>query len=157
MIDVPPATPVSVPVEPSIEIAGEPLVTVATEVLLLLHVPHDKDEVNIVDEPAHTLAVPDIDGTGFTSISSVVVQPKVPVLVKVIVTLPTARPVTSPEVEPIVATSVLLLLHNTPEPVPDNVVVEPTHTLVAPVMPETALTEITKVADAEPQEVVDTV
>ncbi len=67
-------------------------------------------------------------------------QDVVPELVNVIVALPADTPVTTPEVEPIVATSVLLLVHETPEVLPVNVVVDPTQTLVEPEIPGRALT-----------------
>jgi hypothetical protein len=56
MVAVPVATPVTTPV---------PEPTVATDVLLLLHVPPEVASLNVlVEPPAHTLAVPDIGDIG---------------------------------------------------------------------------------------------
>ncbi len=117
---MPLATPVTTPV-------AEPIV--ATDAVLLVHVP-PTESVNVVVEPAHTLAVPDIeDGEAFTVITFVVVQPVDKVYV--IVELPLATPVTIPVDEPIVATDVVLLDH-VPPPASVNVVVKPAHTLAVP-------------------------
>ena len=48
------------------------------------------------------------------------------------VTTPEVTPVTIPDVEPMVATPVLLLVHVPPEVASVNVVVKPTHTFVVP-------------------------
>src|SRR5436190_1425043 len=99
---VPALTPVTTPPD-----------TVATSVLLLLHVPHVDDVLNKPVAPTHIAVVPEgVDGTGFTIISRVLEQAKEPVLVNVIVTLPAEIPVTSPDVEPMVAIDVLLLVHD---------------------------------------------
>jgi hypothetical protein len=61
MITLPPDTPVTIPVAP----------TVAIEVLLLLHTPPGVPSVNVVDAPTHTLDAPEIvpaTGNGFTAI-----------------------------------------------------------------------------------------
>ena len=48
--------------------------------------------------------------------------------------VPAAIPVAIPDVEPMVAISVLPLLHTPPVVADDNVVVRPAHTLVVPVI-----------------------
>ena len=60
--------------------------------------------------------------------------------------MPAATPVTVPEVEPIVATPVVPLVHVPPLTVDVNVVVWPAHTLVAPVSVADGLTVIDAVA-----------
>ena len=66
MIHMLAATPVTIPVLP----------TVATAVLLLLHVPHSDVLLNVVVEPAHTLAVPVIAGAaGLTVTKAFTWQP----------------------------------------------------------------------------------
>ncbi len=56
---------------------------------------------------------------------------------------------TKPEEEPIVATAVLLLVHVPPVVASDNVVVDPAHKDVVPVIGESALT-VTKVVALHP-------
>ena len=51
MFTVPVATPVTTPAE----------LTVAIDELLLVHVPPDGEELSVVFDPTHTLAVPDIE------------------------------------------------------------------------------------------------
>jgi hypothetical protein len=78
------------------------------------------------------------EGTGFTVNAHVekLTQPNPLVTVYVIVAVPAATPVTTPPV-PMLATDVLLLLH-TPDGVGSvRVVVPPTHTLDAPLIPAT--------------------
>ncbi len=119
--EVPPATPVTVP----------SVATVATAVLLLLHVPHDDDDDNVVVEPAHVLAVPDIDAGVFTVTTALIWQPDE--IVYVIVAVPGATPVTMPEETPTVATDVLSLVHDTPPLVALlSAVVEPWQTVNVP-------------------------
>jgi hypothetical protein len=58
MVVVPPLTPLTTPVEDT---------TVATDVLLLLHVPPDAVFVNVVVDPSHTVNVPPmVPGVGVT-------------------------------------------------------------------------------------------
>lgn len=47
---------------------------------------------------------------------------------------PAATPVTTPVAEPTVASNVLLLVHTPPEVASDNVVDDPTQTLLAPLI-----------------------
>ena len=132
----PALTPYNIPVTRSI---------VPTAVLLLLHVPVPPDAVaslKVIVNPEHTVAGPVMvpaAGDTFTVIFVVVVT--VPqetlVSVKVIIVVPALTPYTTPVVEPIVPTAMLLLLH-VPVP-PDaeasfNVMVWPAHTEESPVI-----------------------
>src|ERR1043165_9782443 len=105
MVDVPVATPVTMPVE-------EP--TVATAVFAELQTPPGATLLNVVALPGQTVAVPVIApalGMGLTVALLVALHPEEAVYE--IRTVPTATPVTMPEV-PTVATSVLLLVHVPP-------------------------------------------
>jgi len=122
---VPPATPVTTPVV-------DPMV--AMPVRLLIHVPPDVGSFNVVVLPTHNVVVPPIAaGTGFTVIVFVAWQP-VEVMMSVIVAVPAATPVTTPEDASIVATEVLLLLQEAPDIVDVSVIVEPAHTTDGPVI-----------------------
>jgi len=128
---VPAATPDTIPVEP----------TVATDVLLLLHVPPVAVSARVIVDPTQTLDDPVIAGTvgnglTVTAAVTIVVQPKPLVTLYVIVDVPVAAPVTVP-VEPTVATTVLLLLHVPPVVVLLSDVVAPWHTLIVPVIAAT--------------------
>ena len=85
--------------------------TVATVVVVLLHVPPPVASVSAVVAPWHTLAMPVIaTGCVFTVTTVVAKQLSTP---HVIVEVPTLTPVTTP-VPDTVATEVVLLLHVTP-------------------------------------------
>jgi len=122
IVALPPATPLTVPSEP----------TVAMPALLLLHVPPAVASVSASVDPAHTGAFPVIaEGCAFTVTTAVVKQP---VLIEyVIVAVPgDTADATAPEYDT-VATDVLLLVHDTPPPVAsDRKVDEPTHTVSVP-------------------------
>jgi hypothetical protein len=131
IVAVPAATPVIVVIEPA-SIVGTKL-TVATAVLLLVHVPQSEDIVRSIVEPAHTTLGPLMEPAA--GLTNNIVVPTQPVdAVNEIVTLPTATPVTRPEVEPIDAIVGSLLAHETPLVPLLSVVVEPTHTPEAPVI-----------------------
>jgi hypothetical protein len=113
-----PETPVTMPLD-------EP--TVALPVALLVHVPPASALDSVVVAPWQTVVVPVIAaGNGFIVTSPTLIQP--PVLVNVMFVLPAATPVTTPDVEPIVAMAVFALVHDTPPPMPATVFVAPTHT-----------------------------
>jgi hypothetical protein len=138
---VPADTPVTTP----------ELVTVATAVLLLTHVPPVVgDKVLVL--PTHTEVLPDTLAIGLALTVTVGVgvdaQP-VALDVNVNVTVPAATPVTTPAFVT-VALAVLLLVQ-VPLVVGDSVVVFPTHTAVAPVIEAIglALTVIAGVGVAE--------
>ena len=65
--------------------------------------------------------------------------------------VPPDTPVTTPEPDPIVATVVRLLVHVPPGEVLLNVVVDPTHTEVVPVIGAGASTTVTVVVASVPQ------
>ena len=121
MVAEPAANPFTAPVLP----------TVAIDVLLLLHVPPDGLEDNVVALPTHTFIVPVIDdGIGLTVNVVVVRQPVGNVYV--ISGVPEATPVTIPELVPTVASVTLLLNHVPPGVASVSVVVKPMHTLSVP-------------------------
>lgn len=123
IVELPAATPVAVPDEDPI---------VATPVVPEVQVPPPVELLNVVVNPAHTVAVPVIDaGSAFTVNG---VEFKHPVArVYVIFTVPAATPVTMPVV-PMVAVEVLPLLQ-VPLPVASlKVLVRPTHTFAVPVI-----------------------
>ena len=123
IVAVPPATPVTVPSVP----------TVAMPALLLPHTPPPAASVNAKVDPAHTGALPVIGvGNAVTVTVAVAVQPVETMYV--ILLVPEATPLTTPE-KVTVATLVLLLVHDTPPEVASvkNVVL-PTHTMRVPLM-----------------------
>ena len=136
----PGATPVTTPA----------LVTVAIEVLLLVHVPPlVGDKVAVL--PTHTVAGAVTVGNAFTVTDDVVlVHPVVP-SVKVNVTEPGATPVITPALVT-VAIEVLLLVH-VPPLVGDKVAVLPTHTAAGAVTVGFALTVTDVVVLLHPVEV----
>ena len=110
MLAMPAAPPVTTPVEASTE---------ATVALLLLHVPPAGEEESVDEPPIHTEVAPEmLPGAGLTVRMAVLTQP-VEVSVKLMTELPPSSAVTAPEVEPIIATEPLLLLH---VPAPDELV-----------------------------------
>jgi hypothetical protein len=110
--------------------------TVATIVLLLLHVPPETASLSVSEVPWQKVAVPPIAaGDGYTVTMAVVRQPvgSVYVIVAVEVVVTVAAPVTTPVLEPTVATLVLLLLH-VPPPASLKFVVNPAQTDRVPVI-----------------------
>jgi hypothetical protein len=98
----------------------EVMSAVPTKVLLLLHVPPADVLLNAVVDPSHTAVVPPIKpGIGLVVTSINTLQPVGNAYV--IVDVPTAPPVVMPELEPMVATTVLLLAHVPPAVVLLNV------------------------------------
>ncbi len=125
IVDVPAERPLTTPEAGSI---------VATEVLLLIHVPVFVVDASVVTAPSHTDAVPVIVATVATAVTVLVAVAPHPVLYR-IDTLPLPTPVTIPVVKPTVALAVLLLLHVPYNVVLLKVVCEPTQTRVGdPVM-----------------------
>ena len=136
----PGATPVTTPA----------LVTVATDVLLLVHVPPLVGD-NVTVLPTHTDAGAVTVGNAFTVTDEVVlVHPVVP-SVNVNVTVPAATPVITPALVT-VAIAVLLLVH-VPPLVGDKVAVLPTHTDAGAVTVGFALTVTDEVVLLHPVEV----
>ena len=115
--------------------------TVATDVLVLLHVPPVAVSARVMVDPTHTFEGPVIAGTTgngltVTTAVTIVVQPKPLVTLYVIVAVPAAPAVIFPA-EPMVATEVLLLLHVPPVVVLFRVVVAPWQALIVPVIAAT--------------------
>jgi hypothetical protein len=130
MTDVPPRAeiPVTIPDD-------EPIV--ATDVLPLVHTPPPAS-VRVMVAPGHTTPGPDIGlGIGFTVSTVDVTQPPAVVYVMVVVAampLPVTSAFTTPDVDPIVATAVLELVHVPPVTPLVRVVVAPSHSAVVPLM-----------------------
>lgn len=123
MTQVRPDTPDTIP---------ELLPTVATEVLLLVHVPPDILPDKVVVVPEQSTDVPLMVAEGCT-VTTVVAKQPVPNIVYVIVAVPDDTPVTVP-LELTVAIVVLLLLQVPPNVVLVSEVVPPVHKLVVPLM-----------------------
>lgn len=122
MFTVPADTPVTTPVDAP---------TVATVVLLLLHVPLPDASVRVIVEPWQTDGLPaGVAGPALTVTGCVTDCPQNDVYD--IVAVPTFTPDTTPVKEPTVATEVLLLLQVPPATLLVNVVVPPTHVVAVP-------------------------
>jgi hypothetical protein len=108
-------------------------------VLLLLHVPPAVASVNVVEEPAHTVLLPDIvGGTAFTVTIAMLLQPVGNVYV--IFAVPAVMPLTIPVADPTVAILVLPLVHVPPEILAVSVVVYPTQIFAVPEITGSGLT-----------------
>ena len=125
------------------------VLTVATVVLVLLHIPPVVTSVNVVDNPAITVAVPLIvpaagdELTVTTRMAAAV--PQVFVTVYDTVVVPEVMPLTTPEAFT-VATAVFVLLQTPPVVASVNAVEEPAHAVVVPLIvpaPGKALTVTT--------------
>ena len=140
MVVVPAVIPVTTPPE-----------TVATEVLLLLHVPPPAASESEVVKPIHAELTPDIvpaEGEAFTVTTAETEQPAADV--KLIIEVPVVPPVTSPVEAPIVATVVLLLVH-VPAPAASlRLVVPPAHKLSVPEIGDIASTVTTAISGHPP-------
>ena len=115
---MPADTPVTTPV---------PDTTVATPVLLLLHVPEGVVLASVVVSVSHTDCVPVMlfgNGSIVTTVVAIQLVPNE----YVIVVVPTATPVTMPLLRPIVAAAVFVLVHVPPGIVLESVLVAPIHT-----------------------------
>lgn len=125
IIEVPIATPVTIPVVPTLAL-----------VLLLLHVPPPILLMSVVVKPTHTADVPVIvSALGKAFIVTVFVADAVPhklVTEYITVSIPAATPITIPVV-PIDAFA-LLIHHVPPDAASVKVRVEPTHTVDNPVI-----------------------
>jgi hypothetical protein len=144
IVAVPFVTPVTMP---------EPSVTVATDVLLLLHVPPPVPSLSVVVAPAHTVVIPVIPTGGACTATATVARQPVG-RVYVINTLPVDSPVTIPVEEPTIAISVLPLLQVPPTERSLSDVVVPVQILVAPVIkPGSGLT-VTVIVVKQPEPIV---
>ena len=135
MMAVPGVLPVTTPVLP----------TVATDTMLLAHVPPGVASASITGLPKQAEGIPVIGlGIGSTVTTVPVAQP-VPKVYDTIV-VPGAIPATVPVLAPMVPTATVLLLQVPPAVLLPNVVVCPWHTSGIPLMlPGTALMVITMV------------
>ena len=140
MVAIPPDTPETIP---------ELLPTVATPVELLVQVPPPGVEANVDVDPTHKWSEPVIaDGAVITVTVAVIEQP-VP-NVYVITEVPGDTPCTIPELLPIVATPVELLVQVPPAGVEANVVADPTQTLSVPVIVDGETRTVTGVVVVHP-------
>jgi len=108
-----------------------PTLMVPTVRLLLCHVPPDGTPVNVDVKPAQADNVPVIAGVALivsVAVRTHVVDPAIDTYVAV--AFPARMPVTVPELLPIVAIDVLLLVHVPPLGLPVRVLVEPSHTVL---------------------------
>ena len=120
---VPPPTPVRMPVVP----------IVATNILLLPHVPPAVASASVTVVPLHNTFAPVMAaGVANTVMTVLAVQPSGSAVT--IVAVPANTPVTTPVVAPTVAVAVEVLLHVIPVVTSPRVIVEPSHTDVGPVM-----------------------
>ena len=147
IVEVPWVFPVTIPVEP-----------IPALLLLLSHVPPAGEELNAVVKPMQTFSVPVIGaGLGLTVIVVVFIHPVPRVYVITVVVLGT-NPVTIPDDDPTVASTILLEPHVPPAGVEFKVVVKPTHTFVIPVIGVgLAFTVTFIVVIADPHEIFDSV
>ena len=99
--------------------------------------PPATEAVRLITEPAQTVVGPEIVPVGVPVVmvteAVVLAVPQLPEIVYVIVAVPAAIPVTTPDVLT-VATEASLVVHVPPPTVSANVVVPPTHAVVVPVM-----------------------
>jgi type III secretory pathway component EscR len=125
IMTAPAPTPVTKPVV---------VLIVARAVFELSQVPPDIACVSVVVLPTHKLAEPDIVVSAALTVTVVVEkQPDAPNLYE-ITAVPAETPVTKPVLALIVATAALLVLQVPPEVALANVAVEPTQSVVLPVM-----------------------
>ena len=110
--------------------------TVATEVVLLLHVPPAVASVNWDEELAQIVVLPEI-AAGAANTVTVLVTHNAPQLFRIVYVMaevPTATPVSTPESEPIVATATVAELHMPALAISDSCIVDPLHTVAGPVI-----------------------
>jgi hypothetical protein len=107
------------------------LPTVATDVLLLNHVPPLVAELNVVVAPEHIASVPVIAAGEATTVTTAVTKQPLDKTWE-IVAVPVVTPETTPDMDTVAITELLLVQ----VPLPDelNVVVETSHRVVVPVI-----------------------
>ena len=126
-----------------------PAVIVATDVVLLLHVPPVLRSVNTIVEPAHTGVEPDMaDGNELTVTTVVAEQPVLSAYV--IIEVPADAPVTTPVPLTTVATEVVPLAHVPPVVRSVKVIVELTQTGVEPEIATGVALTVTIVVTEQP-------
>ena len=99
--------------------------------LLLVHTPPVVVLDSVIVPPAQTVEGPVIDVDNEVTEMTFVARQPLPSLY-VMVVVPSAIPVTTPDVKPIVATALLLLLHVPPDVESERVIVDPTQTVEGP-------------------------
>ena len=104
--------------------------TVALNVLLLVHVPPNGVPVRGNVLPIHAVLPPDMDGAAFTV---TILTLKQPPSMSVILVTPADTPVTMPEPST-VAMEGLPLLHEAPVTEPERLIADPAQTVLLPVM-----------------------
>jgi len=117
----------------AIPVTDPPLVTVAIDVVLLVHVPPAAGSMSDILEPTQTVVGPVIDPAGGAVITVTVVVALQPPTVYEITAVPPdmLAELTTPE-EDTVAMLVLPLLHDPPGVASLRLVVDPTQNVVAP-------------------------
>ena len=139
MTATPGATPETRPLE-------EP--TEAADGLLLVHMPPAGVLVSIVEPPTHNEGLPDIGEGPVVTVTTVVAWQPVARLY-VIIAVPVATPVTTPDADT-VATEGLVLLQAPPGVALDNVSEPPTQTLPLPVMGDGPAFTVTTTVAVQP-------
>ena len=130
------------------------LAKLATDVLLLLHVPPVMPSDKVVQPPSHTCASPPMDeGAGLTVTVTVLVQPNPNEYVITVVPLAVGALQTCP-VLPTTATNVLLLVQVPPVGLSDNSVHWPAHTCGTPEIGKGAVFTVTMAVAEQPAPVV---
>lgn len=125
--------------------------TMATEVLLLLHVPPEIASVNPVVEPRQKLVTPVIGGGVLLTVTSRVATPQA--VVYEMIAVPGEAPRIIPVVAPTDATVLLLLIHVPPATASERNIVVPRQMPVVPVIGDIPGLTLT-VAVVKPQAVV---
>ena len=142
IVEVPPDTPVTIPVTGS---------TSATVGVLVLQLPPLVPSVKLVVKPTQTVALPLMPaGIGSTVTKAVATQPNGSVYITV--STPSTSPVTTPDDEPILALA-LLTLHVPPVAASLKVDVKPRHTSRVPVIGAKEFTVTTAVTIQPNEEV----
>lgn len=130
---VPAATPVTIPDVPTVAVPGA----------ALLHTPPDVRSPRLAVPPTHMVTAPGgVIADGFAFTVKIAVAVHTPLSVYVIVAVPGALPVTSPEPAATEAVAGALLVHTPPPPSASNEV-DPTQALSVPVIGPGAATTVT--------------
>ena len=138
----------TVPPDPTPKTVPVPDPTVATPNTVLVHVPPDGEELNVVVNPTHTVGVPVmVPGVVLTVTNCVTKQ--LPT-VYVIFAVPTLTLVTTPVPAPTLATAVFPLVHVPPEVVVLNSVDPPIHIAAVPVIAAGVVLTVTIKYDSHP-------
>jgi hypothetical protein len=140
MVDVPTPTPDTAPLV---------ALTVATPVLLLVHVPENVADVNVVVQLLHSVSTPPIAPGKVTTVATIVRRQPV-ANVYLIVELPVATPVTTPVPATTVAFDGTLLVHVPPDGDELSVAVLPIHAVADPVIADGDASTVAVRVEAHP-------